>query len=51
MLLHPHAQEGLARIDYRMEWEDDFRDYLMELDRVKPVILCGDLNVAHEEID
>ena len=47
----PNAQEGLARIDYRMEWEDDFRDYLMELDRVKPVILCGDLNVAHEEID
>ena len=44
----PNAQEGLARIDYRMEWEDDFRDYLMELDRVKPVILCGDLNVAHE---
>ena len=47
----PNAQEGLARIDYRMEWEDDFRDYLMELDRVRPVILCGDLNVAHEEID
>ena len=47
----PNAQEGLARIDYRMEWEDDFRAYLMELDRVKPVILCGDLNVAHQEID
>ena len=47
----PNAQNELARIDYRMKWEDDFRDYLMELDRVKPVILCGDLNVAHEEID
>ena len=47
----PNAQNELARIDYRMQWEDDFRDYLMELDRVKPVILCGDLNVAHEEID
>lgn len=47
----PNAQDGLRRIDYRMRWEDDFRDYLQELDRVKPVILCGDLNVAHEEID
>ena len=47
----PNAQEGLARIDYRMQWEDDLRDYLMELDRAKPVILCGDLNVAHQEID
>ena len=47
----PNAQEGLARIDYRMRWEDDFRAYLTELDRAKPVILCGDLNVAHEEID
>ena len=47
----PNAQEGLARIDYRMEWEDDLRDYLMSLDRTKPVIYCGDLNVAHEEID
>ena len=47
----PNAQEGLARIDYRMQWEEDFRAYLMALDRVKPVILCGDLNVAHEEID
>ena len=47
----PNAQEGLARIGYRMQWEEDFRAYLMALDRVKPVILCGDLNVAHEEID
>ena len=47
----PNAQEGLARIDYRMQWEDDLRDYLMELDRQKPVIYCGDLNVAHNEID
>ena len=47
----PNAQEGLARIDYRMQWEDDFRAYLMELDRKKPVVLCGDLNVAHQEID
>ena len=47
----PNAKEGLARIDYRMQWEDDFRAYLMELDQKKPVVLCGDLNVAHEEID
>ena len=47
----PNAQNELARIDYRMKWEDDFRAYLMALDRTKPVILCGDLNVAHEEID
>lgn len=47
----PNAQVELRRIDYRMRWEDDFRDYLQELDRVKPVVLCGDLNVAHEEID
>ena len=47
----PNAQDGLARIDYRMEWEDDLRDYLMSLDRTKPVVYCGDLNVAHEEID
>ncbi|MCI8418906.1 MAG: exodeoxyribonuclease III [Oscillospiraceae bacterium] len=47
----PNAQRGLTRIDYRMEWEDDFRAYLCELDRTKPVVLCGDLNVAHEEID
>ena len=47
----PNAQDGLKRIDYRMSWEDDFRAYLMELDREKPVIMCGDLNVAHQEID
>lgn len=47
----PNAQDGLKRLDYRMEWENDFRAYLMELDKVKPVILCGDLNVAHNEID
>ena len=47
----PNAQDGLARIDYRMEWEDDLRDYLMSLDKSKPVVYCGDLNVAHEEID
>jgi exodeoxyribonuclease III len=47
----PNAQRELARLDYRMEWEDDFRNYLIKLDQVKPVILCGDLNVAHNEID
>jgi exodeoxyribonuclease-3 len=47
----PNAQDGLKRIDYRMEWEDDLRDYLLSLDRTKPVIYCGDLNVAHQEID
>ena len=47
----PNAQDGLKRIDYRMNWEDDFREYLLELDREKPVIVCGDLNVAHQEID
>lgn len=47
----PNAQDGLKRIDYRMEWEDDFREYLCALDQVKPVVLCGDLNVAHQEID
>ena len=47
----PNAQNELARIDYRMDWEDAFRAYLMELDKTKPVILCGDLNVAHQEID
>lgn len=47
----PNAQDGLKRINYRMEWEDDFREYLCELDSVKPVVLCGDLNVAHEDID
>ena len=47
----PNAQDGLKRIGYRMQWEDDFRAYLLELDQKKPVVLCGDLNVAHEEID
>jgi exodeoxyribonuclease-3 len=47
----PNAQDGLKRIDYRMQWEDDLRNYLLELDRVKPVVYCGDLNVAHQEID
>lgn len=47
----PNAQNELKRIDYRMRWEDDFRSYLQTLDQQKPVILCGDLNVAHEEID
>ncbi|WP_295621703.1 exodeoxyribonuclease III [uncultured Intestinimonas sp.] len=47
----PNAQEGLARLPYRMEWEDAFRTYLLSLDAKKPVVVCGDLNVAHEEID
>ena len=47
----PNSQDGLKRLDYRMQWEDDFRAYLLQLDAVKPVIVCGDLNVAHEEID
>ena len=47
----PNSQDGLKRLDYRMQWEDDFRNYLLRLDEKKPVILCGDLNVAHEEID
>jgi len=47
----PNSQRGLARLDYRMNWEDDFRNHLNELDKKKPVILCGDLNVAHNEID
>ena len=47
----PNSQDGLKRLDYRMEWEDDLREYLMSLDRSKPVIYCGDLNVAHQEID
>ena len=47
----PNAQRELARLDYRMTWEDALRGYITELDRVKPVIYCGDLNVAHEEID
>ena len=47
----PNSQRELARLDYRMTWEDAFRNYLLELDKKKPVILCGDLNVAHQEID
>ena len=47
----PNSQDGLKRLDYRMTWEDDFRAYLMALDQKKPVVVCGDLNVAHEEID
>jgi len=47
----PNSQDGLKRLDYRMEWEDAFRAYLLALDAKKPVILCGDLNVAHEDID
>ena len=47
----PNAQRGLLRIDYRMAWEDAFRAYLQDLDGRKPVVVCGDLNVAHQEID
>jgi len=47
----PNSQDGLRRLDYRMKWENDFRAYLKGLDAKKPVIVCGDLNVAHEEID
>ncbi len=47
----PNSQDGLRRLDYRMQWEADFLAYLRRLDAVKPVIVCGDLNVAHEEID
>ena len=47
----PNSQDSLKRLDYRMSWEDDFREYLAELDKQKPVIVCGDMNVAHEEID
>ena len=47
----PNAQRELARISYRMEWEDAFRRYLLELDAKKPVVICGDMNVAHQEID
>ena len=47
----PNSQDELRRLAYRMQWEDDLREYLCELDGVKPVIYCGDLNVAHEEID
>ena len=47
----PNAQRGLTRLDYRVAWEDAFRDYVTGLDQQKPVIICGDMNVAHEEID
>lgn len=47
----PNSQRELTRLDYRMTWEDALRNYMIELDKVKPVIYCGDLNVAHEEID
>ena len=47
----PNSQDGLKRLDYRMRWEDDLREYLRELDQTKPVVYCGDLNVAHREID
>lgn len=47
----PNSQNELKRLDYRMKWEDDFREYLKKLDKIKPVIVCGDLNVAHKEID
>ena len=47
----PNSQDGLKRLEYRMKWEDDFQAYIRGLDEKKPVILCGDLNVAHEEID
>ncbi len=47
----PNSQDGLRRLDYRMTWETDFRNYLLALDKKKPVIACGDMNVAHEEID
>lgn len=47
----PNSQDELKRLDYRMKWEDEFRAYLLNLDKLKPVIFCGDLNVAHSEID
>ncbi|MBC5996262.1 exodeoxyribonuclease III [Romboutsia ilealis] len=47
----PNSQSELKRLEYRMKWEDDFREYLLKLDNKKPVIMCGDLNVAHNEID
>lgn len=47
----PNAQDGLRRLDYRMSWDDAFRDYVIGLDRHKPVVICGDMNVAHNEID
>lgn len=47
----PNSQDGLKRLEYRMSWEDKFREYVLSLDRNKPVVFCGDLNVAHKEID
>ena len=47
----PNSQDGLRRLGYRMEWEDAFRQYLLALDQKKPVVVCGDMNVAHKEID
>ena len=47
----PNSQRGLMRLDYRMRWEDDFRNYVCGLDAIKPVVICGDLNCAHQEID
>lgn len=47
----PNSQNELKRLDYRMQWEEDFKEYLLKLDKLKPVVLCGDLNVAHREID
>lgn len=47
----PNSKRELERLDYRMDWEDAFKEYMLELDKKKPVIVCGDLNVAHEEID
>lgn len=47
----PNSQRGLARLDYRMKWEEDFLSYLKNLEKLKPVVFCGDLNVAHQEID
>lgn len=47
----PNSQDGLKRLAYRIQWEDDFRAYLLQLDSRKPVVVCGDMNVAHEEID
>ena len=47
----PNAQQGLARIDHRLKWDEVFRNYLRQLDESKPVVACGDLNVAHQEID
>ena len=47
----PNSQDGLRRLEYRMKWEDDFQAYLHKLDEKKPIIICGDMNVAHQEID